>query len=1263
VFSILGIASFTLCLQGSAESHRHGEQTFVGYIVVLSARVPSESVQAVSRQIVEAAKTAIPSLRPKQRGPQVAASSSSRPAKEDVVFRNALKGFAVRISADDSDKLEYLERHPDVAFVAEDRPVQLHAQVFQAGMERIRARKHRLTGINGIYDLNMDVDIAILDTGIDAAHPDLNVYQSVSFVSGDATPVDAHGHGTHVAGIAAAIDDDNGIYGVAPGARLWAVKVVDQYGNGDLSDVLSGLDYVVANADQIDVVNISLGILGIGDDGNCGATIGDPLHQATCNVVDAGVVVVVSAGNYVPFGADASRISPASYDEVITVSAVIETDGLGPGAGQGAGTVYGADNSFARTFSNYGWDVDIAAPGVEVISTSPGGGYSAQTGTSMAAPHVAGAAAVWIARNGKPENRDDVFRVRDELVRLAFPQFGSDEGFSGDKETFAEPLLNVAALDPAVFDPVEPRLSTDKPVYEYERDLEAIISVHLKNEHGLPLNGIPSNGFRAYLGGRQKEVQFEEQGQGSYVLTLNIESLLPGDYDFTALISNVSGFERSAGCRIVVQNPVPRILIHEFSFVWPVMNHDSFFSTNPLHAALMDEKGAPLVVPLDDLRTTFSGGTTELFWSFPAPDFSTGVIAGITYGAYQTAVSDVHSLPLGTYFADLTVTHGELSDSATASFDMAYPEPALAADLSSNLSSYDFTQTIAPPALNVGVEVKNEWSTGVAGLVYLSTDPLTLKIDGQVVADVSFAEDLLNAGTYLAHDVDISTLSNGPHELLVHVTDSRGLEVDSNLVTIDVVRETHPCSDPLAANDPTDTDGDGVRDECDNCPTVSNRSQRNSYSGDISEAGLGDACKAQANLQVSSDMTDNPDFFTIQDAVDEAIATPLGVQIDIMPGAGTYSENVVVDRGQSFRFVGRDLGSGPPIIEHSGSGNGVFELRSAGASPVMVRNLVIRGQGVGAGQRGISVDPDMSTQLSDLRFEQLGYGLYLQIGSHQVERVTMDATVGTGVLSDNAALTLRYGEFRGVARAMEILGPSALTEVEHLLVVGNGTGHGIANDSTPSSALELRHSTLTNCGTAVSGNAGATTIAHSILWDNQSDVGGVPCVDITWSDVQDVACGGSNRSVDPLFVNPAAGDYHLQATSPLLEHGPDPSNYAGLPCMDLDGQPRLRDHDGENLAQVDPGAYERENSAITPREVTGLVWTGKTTLEWNPQPTALEYHAYRAPLSTLESPWRTPRARRVPWASAPAPSAATLTLARNYSLSAFRRRFSSTSLG
>ncbi len=1176
-----------------------------GYIVVLKDEVPATSVSRLSRQIVDAVRVSSPSLHFRNRG-----------EGNNVVFERALKGFAVRVSSSDPVDLDALKTHPDVAFVALDRPIELHGQLFQPGMERIRVRGHQATSINDARDMDIDVDIAVLDTGIDASHPDLNVFRSVSFVAGDPSSIDPHGHGTHVAGIAAAIDDGEGVHGVAPGARLWAIKVADEYGSALTSDVLSGLDYVLANADEIDVINMSFGGGGLGDDGACGTVVGDPMHQAICNVVDAGVVVVVSAGNFAPYGRDASQVSPACYDEVITVSAVTETDGLGPGSGQGAGSFYGADNAFAASYSNYGWDVDIAAPGTDVISTWPGGSYATQTGTSMASPHVAGAAAVWIAGNQKPTNRDEVLHVRGELVRLAFPQFGPDHGFAQDKETYAEPLLNVAALDPAVFDPVEPRLSPNKSVYAHGQATEAVITVELENEFGLPLTGIPGNGFRAYLGGRQREVGFAEQGDGIYTLTLNIEGLPPGDHDFTALIRNVAGFERSAGCRIRIQSAVPRLLIREFAFAWPVMNQETYFGSNPLSARLIDGDGAPLLVPTGAFDATFSGGGPDLLWAFPAPNYVTGVYSGITYGTYQTLINDVHSLPLGTHQAELSVSHRGLTDTASAEFQMAYNDPALAAELGLNLSRFDFTQIIPPPSLNLRVSVSSEWQTGVAGLVHLVDDAFRVTADDQVIPGVAFSEDLSNFGTYFADDVDISGLPHGSHELRVQVTDTRGIEVASNSVAVDVIRQLDPCWDPSAGNGQADIDGDGLRDACDNCPGVSNRSQRNSRSDNETESELGDACKTRASLSVSSSPADNSDFVSIQEAVDQAAGASSEVRIEILPGTGNYLDSIVVDRDQAFVFVGKDLGSGPPVIEHDGGGS-IFDLRSSGDEPIVVRNLVLLGQGASDGGTGISNGPGVSTNLSDLRFQGLATGIELQSGVHRVERIFMDGSVGAGLIDHDGAVVLRHAEFRGTRDAVRISGPFATAEIFNVLIAGNGVGKGIDNQSASTSVVDVRHSTVVNCGVGISGNGAGTSIVHSILAGNHGDVSGIPCGSIRWSSLEDPGCGGTNLTGDPLFVDAPGGDFHLRAASSLLDHGSHPGDYTGAPCTDLDGKPRLRDHDGDGLAQIDPGVYERTNTTISPQEVSGLIWTGPTILEWNPSTASTVYHIYRGDLSEL----------------------------------------------
>src|SRR5207247_1030438 len=106
---------------------------------------------------------------------------------------------------------------------------------------------------NVIRDERVNADIAILDNGIDLTHPDLNVYRAVSFSPSNTTGNDGHGHGTHVAGTAAALDNGIGVVGVAPGARLWAIKVLDDSGSGTLSAILSGIDYVTQNASQIEV--------------------------------------------------------------------------------------------------------------------------------------------------------------------------------------------------------------------------------------------------------------------------------------------------------------------------------------------------------------------------------------------------------------------------------------------------------------------------------------------------------------------------------------------------------------------------------------------------------------------------------------------------------------------------------------------------------------------------------------------------------------------------------------------------------------------------------------------------------------------------------------------------------------------------------------------------------------------------------------------------------------------------------------------------
>jgi subtilisin len=314
------------------------------------------------------------------------------------------------------------------------RPVWAFAQVLPTGVDRVEADSSEFMGIDGV-DERLDIDIAILDTGIDLYHPDLDAHEGVNCIDPDALPMDGHGHGTHVAGTIGALDNDFGVVGVLPGARVWAVKVLDDAGGGTYGTVACGIDWVTEHADEIDVINLSLGGLG-SDDGDCGYSDGDILHQAICQAVDAGVVVVVAAGNSY---SDSSRFVPAAYDEVITVSALADFDGAPGGDGLPTCRV-DLDDTFAD-FSNFGADVDIAAPGVCIRSTYRNGGYATLSGTSMASPHVAAIAGLHILSMGKPEDGAGVEAIKAEMLATSFPQ-DSGWGFWGDPDAFPEPLAN-----------------------------------------------------------------------------------------------------------------------------------------------------------------------------------------------------------------------------------------------------------------------------------------------------------------------------------------------------------------------------------------------------------------------------------------------------------------------------------------------------------------------------------------------------------------------------------------------------------------------------------------------------------------------------------------------------------------------------------------------------------------------------------------------------------------------------------------------------
>lgn len=311
----------------------------------------------------------------------------------DHVYETALRGFAATIPPQAAANLA---RDPRIAYYEPDgiahaigrpdtagKPVNTlpPSEVTDWGVTRVCAPS--TTGLCPVP--GSDRTAWVIDTGIDLNHPDLNVdlARSVSFVRRKTTPDDGNGHGTHVAGIIAAMNNDTYTVGVAAGATVVAVRVLDSGGSGLWSWVIAGVDYVAQNAAKTDVANMSLG-------GSYNLSVNAAVKSASDNCP-----FTIAAGNE---SDDAAYYSPASAsisntDKVYTISAIDSSD------------------RFAW-FSNWGPPVDFAAPGVSILSLWKGGGTKVLSGTSMAAPHVAGLLLLGSVKSdgtaiGDPDDPDD----------------------------------------------------------------------------------------------------------------------------------------------------------------------------------------------------------------------------------------------------------------------------------------------------------------------------------------------------------------------------------------------------------------------------------------------------------------------------------------------------------------------------------------------------------------------------------------------------------------------------------------------------------------------------------------------------------------------------------------------------------------------------------------------------------------------------------------------------------------------------------------
>jgi subtilisin family serine protease len=273
------------------------------------------------------------------------------------VYTASIEGFALKLS---DEEAEALKQNEAVLSLCNDQiitlarpvpnPKPMPQQITPWGIERV----------GGPQDGTGKV-AWIIDTGIDLDHPDLNVDRDrgETFVPKTGTADDDYGHGTHCAGIVAALNNGIGVVGVAAGAAVVPVKVLDRHGSGTLSGVIAGVDYVADMGKSGDAVNMSLG-----------GGISSSLDGAVGEMAKKGLLVALSAGNEAD---DAMNYSPARVNgpNIFTVSAC-------------------ATGDLWAYFSNYGDPVDYCAPGVTIISTYKGGQFAAMSGTSMAAPHLCG---------------------------------------------------------------------------------------------------------------------------------------------------------------------------------------------------------------------------------------------------------------------------------------------------------------------------------------------------------------------------------------------------------------------------------------------------------------------------------------------------------------------------------------------------------------------------------------------------------------------------------------------------------------------------------------------------------------------------------------------------------------------------------------------------------------------------------------------------------------------------------------------------------
>ncbi|HUG19588.1 MAG TPA: S8 family serine peptidase [Planctomycetaceae bacterium] len=433
-----------------------------------------------------------------------------------------------------------IRNNPNVAFIEPDLEVFLKdAELDNTwGVKRIKAGQPHLDGHKGA-----GVKVAVIDTGIDYTHPDLisNYAGGYDFRNNDNDPFDDQGHGTHVAGTICAADNDIGVVGAAPEVRLYALKAFSSTGSASYSDIIAAMEWCIANG--MNVTNNSWG---------SSSHPGTSVKAVFDNAAAVGILSFSSAGNSGTSSGTEDNVGyPARFPSVIAVGATTSSD-------------------TRATFSSTGPDLELAAPGSSVKSTIIGGGYGSKSGTSMACPHAAGAAAVLFGLGIPDDNNNGM--ISDE-IRSLLSASALDLGAAGKDNHFGNGLVDLemailftgippvgeeppAEEPPAEEPPAEEPPAEEPPASALEMKIASIayngyggktnkkhfdVAILFRDETGNPVAGVAVNA--SIYSDRGAELIVNGTTDSAGVVIFTVRNASKGTWSTKVLQATAPGFE------------------------------------------------------------------------------------------------------------------------------------------------------------------------------------------------------------------------------------------------------------------------------------------------------------------------------------------------------------------------------------------------------------------------------------------------------------------------------------------------------------------------------------------------------------------------------------------------------------------------------------------------------------------------------------------------------------------------------------------------